>query len=394
MRDYLPVLILLILIAGIVRADNVLTVLYLLVAVFIAGRIWSRNALRKVTVERHFSPNSFLDQPLEVQLRVKNTSLLPVIWLKLHESLPLDLIAPNYFREVTSLGIHGSTTIRYQVHPHKRGYYPLGPLQLNTGDILGVSHEEIAEIPAQYLTVYPKIVPLTKMGLPSKSPFGNIHERNPIFEDPSRIMGKRDYVSGDSLRRIDWKATAVTRKLQVKIFEASIALETCIFLNLAKTDYEGHRRFDEMEFAISVAASIANWAAREKHTVGFITNGIDLLANHTFPQPIPPRKGISQLMQVLGVLARIEASDHNNFNQLFNQASTNLAWGTTVVLITGSINDGLIDEMFHARKRGLNIAVIIIGNRPGLLEAIQRLRKTGFIVYHLFHLLDLRIWQG
>ena len=54
---------------------------------------------------------------------------------------------------------------------------------------------------------------LTSLSLPSHSPLGTLRHTQPIFEDPSRVTGKRDYISGDSLRRVDWKATAATGRL-------------------------------------------------------------------------------------------------------------------------------------------------------------------------------------
>src|SRR3972149_2468824 len=67
---------------------------------------------------------------------------------------------------------------------------------------------------------------------PPQSPMGNLPPPQPIFEDPSRVIGKRDYVAGDSLQRVDWKATAVVGRLQVKQYQPSTARETLIVLSL------------------------------------------------------------------------------------------------------------------------------------------------------------------
>jgi hypothetical protein len=90
--------------------------------------------------------------------------------------------------------------------------------------------------------------------LPSRSPIGTLRHTQPIFEDPSRVRGKRDYTTGDSLRRVDWKATATTGRLQVKQFEPSIALETALFLNLNADEYLQRTRLDATELAIVIAA--------------------------------------------------------------------------------------------------------------------------------------------
>jgi len=70
-----------------------------------------------------------------------------------------------------------------------------------------------------------------------------MRHQQPIFEDP-HAYGKRDYVASDSLRRVDWKASASTGRLQIKQFEPSIALQTVIFLNLNGSEYNTRNRID------------------------------------------------------------------------------------------------------------------------------------------------------
>ena len=40
------------------------------------------------------------------------------------------------------------------------------------------------------------------LGLPTRSPLAALATHNPVFEDPSRVTGVRDYQRGDSPRRI------------------------------------------------------------------------------------------------------------------------------------------------------------------------------------------------
>jgi uncharacterized protein (DUF58 family) len=98
-------------------------------------------------------------------------------------------------------------------------------ITLQSGDLFGLSEGIAHEGIKDFITVFPKIIPLAQIRLPSRSPSGTLHHREPIFEDPSRILGKREYISGDSLRRVDWKASAISGQLIVKLFEPSFALD-------------------------------------------------------------------------------------------------------------------------------------------------------------------------
>lgn len=381
------------LIAAILRADFVLTLIYLFLGVYFAGRWWSRKALSVITARRVFTQRAFLGEKVPVQIQIENPGWLPVVWLKIHESLPVELAHSGFYDQVISMGPKSQMRFELLLEGRKRGYYPIGPLSLYSGDVFGLAGDLQRSAPPDYLTVYPKIVPLSTVRLPSHSPLGTLRHTQPIFEDPSRVLGKRDYVAGDSLRRVDWKATATSGSMQVKIFEPSIALETIIFLNLNSSEYKFRTRLDAGELAIVVAASLANWVAARKQAVGLVTNGLDPLQEEKYPQPVPPRRGRSHLMRILDVLARIQMAETYPLVQLLQQALVHLSWGTTLILITPQIDESLFDELFHARRAGLDTILIPCGPLSGYSTIQQRASHFGFPLYHILNERDLDIWR-
>jgi uncharacterized protein (DUF58 family) len=229
--------------------------------------------------------------------------------------------------------------------------------------------------------------------LPSRSPIGTLPHTQPIFEDPSRVRGKRDYVAGDSLRRVDWKATAVLGRLQVKQFEPSIALETAILLNLNADEYEQRTRLDATELAIVIAASLANWIIGKRQSAGLSVNGADPIGAEEKPQALPPRKGRAHLTRILEVLARIRSVPAAPFVQLLQSETARLPWGTTVILITGSVDDVLFDEIFRARRAGLNVVLVLCGTVKNAAEIQRRAEHFGISVQHFTRERDLEAWR-
>jgi uncharacterized protein (DUF58 family) len=229
--------------------------------------------------------------------------------------------------------------------------------------------------------------------VPSRSPQGTLRHNVPLFEDPTRTFGKRGYLSGDSLRRVDWKASASTGQLQVKIFEPSIALETCIILNLNGEDYYYRNRIDSTELAIVIAASIANWIAGNKQLVGLAVNGQDPLSADGRPQPIPPHKGKRQLMRVLETLARVQITDRSELVALLQHQRYQLGWGTTLIVITGDASDDLMNELYQARRGGQN--AILIQTGPGVSDdaSRQHAQTFGIPVFSVTDERDLQIWM-
>jgi uncharacterized protein (DUF58 family) len=393
MGDYWLFLVILLVVAAMVRGDFAFSVLYLFLGAYVIGRWWSGRALANISCHRYFEPHAFLGENVPVQLEVSNMGWLPVAWLRLYESLPVELTVPNAVNHVITLGARGRVSVMYTLHTRKRGYYPIGPLFASTGDLLGLSREQQNRGVIDHLTVYPQIIPLTHPRLPSRSPQGTLRSNQPIFEDPSRVLSKRDYVAGDSLRRIDWKASATVGRLQVKQFEPSIALETAIFLNLHSPEYDPRYRIDSQELAIVIAASLASWIVGHRQTVGLVTNGVAQLDTSQYARPLPPRKGRGHLIHVLEILARLQPAETIPIADLIRYESLHLAWGATIIVITGRVDDNLIDELFQTRKRGLNAVIILAGRVADLQEIQRKLATFGFPAYAFQNERDLDIWR-
>ncbi len=393
MGTFLPLLVVLLVIAAFMRGDFALTLIYLVVGGLVAGLWWSQRALAQLEIRRRFNTHAFLGEKIEIDLRVQNKGWLPVLWLELRETLPVALVGPNSFRSVITLGPRGNANFEYSVDARKRGYYPIGPLSISTGDILGLRETLQAENPAEHLVVYPRIIPFTSIEVPSYSPQGTLRHTLPLFEDPTQVFGKRGYTSGDSLRRIDWKASASTGQLQVKLFEPSIALETCVLLNLNAEDYYYRSRVDTTELAIVIAASISNWIISKKQMVGLMVNGRDPLTDDGQPQFVPPRKGKRHLRRLLETLARVDLADRSAFLPLIQRQRYQLTWGTTLIVITGGAGEDVLDELYQARRLGQN-ALLILVNRDISDEAIrQRAKVLGIPVFSIASERDLSLWM-
>lgn len=380
-------------IAVFTRDSYAFILFYLFAGAFIISRWWTSRTAAAVTFQRQFERHAFPGENISVQLTIQNHSRLPIIWLHLQESLPLEISNLKVLRRVLSLPSKGADQVHYQLTPQKRGYYPIGPIQLSTGDLLGLAGEKTIQGERDYLTVYPTVIPLTKVSLPSYSPLGDLRTIRPIYEDPSRSIGKRDYQPGDSLRRIDWKSSAAVGRLQTRLFEPSIALETVLFLNLNTEEYHLKFRYNATELAIVVAASLATWILGRKQSAGLFVNGSDPLAETGLPRPLPTRKGRQHLMRLLETLARVQMVKSESFEQVLRRNRAGLNWGTTIIAITGQAEDSLFDEIFQVRRSGLNLVLILCGEVIGIKDIKARAEHFKIPFFHFRDEKDLDVWR-
>src|SRR5215216_5655723 len=101
---FLPLLVVLLVIAAFLRGDFALTLIYLVTGALAAGIWWSRRALAQVEAKRRFPMHAFLGEQVKIDLQIKNKGWLPIPWLELREALPVALVGPHSFQTVTNLG--------------------------------------------------------------------------------------------------------------------------------------------------------------------------------------------------------------------------------------------------------------------------------------------------
>ena len=290
----LLVLALLALITGLaLRFDPLVYLFYALVGVFVANRLWMGRSLQALRGQRYLGTaiprsgdgmsdsSAFLGDRLEVSLELRNNGLLPLAWATIEERLPHALRSVGSARWTFSLGPQERRVVRYQLHCARRGYYAIGPLVASGGTPWESERRARTLAPVAHLTVYPHIVPLDQLGLPSRLPLGTRRSANLLLPDPSRLVGVRAYTPGDRLRDVHWRATARLGELQVKKYEPSQPLQVALFLDLATDAYDFRTRERASELAIVVVASLASHVVNLRQAVGLITNGQDPLAGDT-----------------------------------------------------------------------------------------------------------------
>ncbi|MFH1086929.1 MAG: DUF58 domain-containing protein [Chloroflexota bacterium] len=393
MPHFLAFVIGLFVVAALFRVDFFFYLLYLFFGIYLLSRWWTQRGLRSVTFARHYSDHALLGEQVPVRLEIHNRGLLPLPWLRVHESLPIQIKAPNLFRCVTSLLPYERRTVAYELDCRRRGHYPLGPLLLSAGDLFGLREVEQRYANQDAITVYPRIVPLRELGLPAQSPFGDVPSKQRIFEDPTRLMGVREYQAGDSQRHIHWTASAATGTLQVKRFEPAISIEALILLNLNRPEYTVARAGPASELAIVTAASVANHLAGKRQAIGLCCSGADPLQNEEQPIILPPRKGHDQLMRILDALARVELGDKTPYQDLVRRARLHLTWGGMAILITAHAGDDLFDAMVLLKRGGFHVVLVVVDPQTPFLRVQQRVRAIGVQAHQVWQERDLDVWR-
>jgi uncharacterized protein (DUF58 family) len=253
----------------------------------------------------------------------------------------------------------------YSVKAGARGYHPFGPATLRTGDVFGFFSKELAFEREDFLLVYPKVVSLQQLRLPARDPFGDVPLRRQwLFEDPLRTVGVRDYAPTDSQRRIHWKATAKAQELQVKLLEPTTTYRMLVLLNVHTSTHNwAWAGYDPelLEASITVAASLASWAVEQGYQIGLSANAKAYRSRAALR--LPPSRDPRQLMHVLEALATVVPMATMSLESLLELEGHDLAFGTTIALVTATTDDALLRRMQRLRRAGHRPALFLIGAR-------------------------------
>lgn len=338
------------------------------------SKLWSRFSLRGVSYQRILSEHRvFPGESVELKLRLVNRKILPLPWIQVDDEIPLGFsssvpLAPakrpgnGLLSKTAALLWYTGVSWRHRLHCDKRGYYQLGPTMLTSGDIFGFYPRSATEPLMDHIIVYPKIFPIAQLGIPSVYPLGETKYEKRIFEDPSRVIGVRDYNPYDSLKRIHWKASARHMSLQSKVYEPTTTLKVALFLAVDSFQYHGTFNYDEFEMGISVAASIANYVSEQGNPVGAYLN--TRLADSGQSVRISPNSSESHLVSILEALAKTTFLTSLKFEEFLQDEMKGLPWGTTLVFIMARPSPSLTQLLVSLKEDGHKLLVLQVGE-PG-----------------------------
>ncbi|MDD9906253.1 MAG: DUF58 domain-containing protein [Rhodospirillaceae bacterium] len=354
------------------------------------GRVWVRWSLFDIETEyRTTYSRVFEGESFELSLTVENRKALPVPWIGITEFVPEGLTVHETGGETrphlngtnivlaTALGPHQSITVRHRLYAARRGRYRFTPTHLRSGDLFAFyTNDRTIDVLQPDFTVYPRIVPLPALRLPSAQPLGDATNRVWGVDDAMRPNGLREYRSGEPARHIDWKATARRGEPFVRLFDRTVTQSVVLIAecDIRRAALSGARG-PFLERTVVAAASVAADCAKRGYQIGLICNGVP--RSERVRPYIPPGRGSSQLPVVLETLAVAGSATTQDMPGLIEKiGAKSIPFGATVVCVTANF-DPPTEAMLRAlQSRGNPTVTLFVG--PGATPRAARLDIRDF----------------
>lgn len=369
--------------------------IFAIVALITMSKWITRRWATDVTATRNCKQlTANVGESVMVELMVTNQGRMTVTWMLIEDLLPPSAI----LKKSPALEVSGDRIaviklpagdthhLLYRIKCCRRGYFQLGPLVLETGDMFGLNRRFRVLSEPHYLLVYPKTVPITGYDISSRRPIGEVVMTHRLFEDPTRIAGIRRYQQGDPMRRIHWKATARSGQLQSKVYEPSSLAGATIMIDFHLHAYDSSDEPVRSELAVTCAASLSKVLHDMNLQVGLVSNGRDAVdriqtegwrgdartrdeakksatmlsdSDRLEPVLVPTSKTPDQFMRILRALARLEKTDGLLFPEFVVQAMIRLPRDATVIVIISQVTLEKAVALGNLKRQGFAVTAIV-----------------------------------
>ena len=182
----------------------------------------------------------------------------------------------------------------YRLTPANRGTFVFDGVQLRLHSPLRLwRHQRIAGTP-QTVRVYPNFVPLTRLALLSAEMASRLvgaHLKRRRGEGTD-FHQMREYRVGDSLRQIDWKATARARKLISREYQDEKNQQLVMMIDTGRRMMANEGWLSHFDHVLNASLVVSYLALRQGDGVGLFASGGD-------SRWVAPKRGLGAIDTLL-----------------------------------------------------------------------------------------------
>ena len=272
---------------------------------FLQDRIYRRYWDKNLHAEVDFTDQYIHEgQSTELSETLSNGKVLPLPWVYVKFRIDRNGKAEHYRSDLFSIRFFQQIRRRIPYQPKARGIYTIRGIDLISNNLL-ITNKFVKMIPDRtQLYVYPRMVPYDQFQVPFQRMMGDIVTRRFMIEDPYMFRGIRDYEPHDSLKSINFKASARAGKWLVNQFDYTISQRVILLLDMDRVNrYYDPRLY---EYSIRLAVSLAEAFDREGVPLSLVSNGLDVLTGK--PVTVEEGAGSGHLHTIFQSLTRMDVA--------------------------------------------------------------------------------------
>lgn len=291
-----------------------------------------------------------------INIQIKNHYTFPIL-VKIIDEIPFQFQIRN-FKMVKTIKASDQGEFGYDLRPTQRGEYHFGYLNIYVSSPLRLISRRFSFAKDQMVPTYPSYIQLRKYDLLAFS--------NNLFQygiKKIRRIGHtmefeqiKEYVQGDDLRTLNWKATAKKNALMVNQFQDEKSQSVYMAIDKGRVMQMPFDGLSLLDYAINSTLVLSNVILKKQDKAGLFSFS-KKVENRVFAE----RRG-SQMQKILETLYNIKTDFfESDYSRLYVDIKKNINQRSLIILYTNfETMDGLNRQLPYLKGIAKNHLLVVV----------------------------------
>lgn len=313
-----------------------------------------------------------------ISISIQNKYTFPVL-IKIIDEIPFQFQVRD-FNIVRKIKASSEDKIAYDLRPTERGEYYFGNLNIYVSSPLKLISRRFTFDKDKMVPTYPSYIQLRKYDLLAFS--NNLYQYG--IKKIRRIGHTmefeqiKEYVQGDDLRTLNWKATAKKNALMVNQFQDEKSQSVYLAIDKGRVMQMPFNGLSLLDYAINSTLVLANVILKKQDKAGIFAFS-KKVENRVFAE----KRG-SQMQKILETLYNIKTDFfESDYSRLYVDVKKNINQRSLIILYTNfETMDGLNRQLPYLKGIAKNhLLVVVFFQNTELNEIINKKTDTIQEVY-------------
>ena len=291
-----------------------------------------------------------------VKIDIKNNYPFRVD-LKIIDEIPFQFQKRDFLIKKTILP-QGSSFFEYILIPKERGEYVFGGLNIFAKSPIGLVSRKFVFQKEASLPSYPSFVHLRKyelMALQNEFLLGGIKKIRKLGHT-MEFEQIRDYVQGDDIRSINWKATSKANKLMVNQYQDEKSQRIYMLIDKGRTMQMPFKGLSLLDYSINAVMALSHIILKKSDRAGMMT------FSQKTENKVQAEQKSGQLKKISEALYNIKTNFYeSDFSRLYQDVKTTISQRSLVLLFTNfETLDAVNRQMKYLRGIARNHLLVVI----------------------------------
>lgn len=305
------------------------------------------------------------DNPVKIDLT--NNYAFPIN-AKIIDEIPFQFQKRD-FQLQKSLKSGESTLLQYNLQPKERGEYIFGKLNVYAESPLGLISKRYMYQKDVMLPSYPSFIHLRKyemMALQNEFLLGGIKKIRKLGHT-MEFEQIKEYVLGDDIRTINWKASSKHHKLMINQFQEEKSQRIYMLIDKGRTMQMPFNGLSLLDYSINATMAISHIILKKKDRAGMMTFSKKL------ENKIPAENKSGQLRKISEGLYNIKTDFfESDFGRLYQDLKKNIGQRSLILMFTNfETLDAVNRQMKYLRGIAKNHLLVVVFFKNAELQHIM-----------------------